>query len=158
MKSGAWYVAGFVIAFVYFYVYAVNYVRGEDVLAHANESPFAARQFAGLPWGRPQRRRQSPPSQGGPPPPLPLPARQAPPPPGPPPQAPQPVAAQPIYPQLSWSYHNYTSMTTYLRHVSTIYSNLTALYSIGQSVQGMTSYSSAAAALILLTSATLHAK
>ena len=27
-------------------------------------------------------------------------------------------------------------MTTYLRHVSTIYANLTALYSIGQSVQG----------------------
>ena len=28
MKTGAWYVAGFVIAFVYFYVYAVNYIRG----------------------------------------------------------------------------------------------------------------------------------
>ena len=27
-------------------------------------------------------------------------------------------------------------MTTFLRHVSTIYANLTALYSIGQSVQG----------------------
>ena len=42
----------------------------------------------------------------------------------------------PIKPQLSWAYHNYTSMTHFLRHVSTIYSNLTALYSIGQSVQG----------------------
>ena len=34
MKTGAWYVAGFVIAFVYFYVYAVNYIRGvraEDI-------------------------------------------------------------------------------------------------------------------------------
>lgn len=41
----------------------------------------------------------------------------------------------PIFPRLSWQYHNYTSMTTFLRHVSTIYSNLTALYSIGQSVQ-----------------------
>ena len=29
----------------------------------------------------------------------------------------------------------FSSMTTYLRHVSTIYANLTALYSIGQSVQ-----------------------
>ena len=38
--------------------------------------------------------------------------------------------------RLSWDYHNYTSTTTFLRHVSTIYSNLTALYSIGQSVQG----------------------
>ena len=28
MKTGTWYVCGFVIAFVYFYVYAVNYVRG----------------------------------------------------------------------------------------------------------------------------------
>ena len=43
---------------------------------------------------------------------------------------------QPIHPRLSWDYHNYTSMTTFMRHVSTIYSNLTALYSIGQSVQG----------------------
>ena len=42
----------------------------------------------------------------------------------------------PRFPNLSWQYHNYTSMTTFLRHVSTIYSNLTALYSIGQSVQG----------------------
>ena len=30
---------------------------------------------------------------------------------------------------------NVCSMTTFLRHVSTIYANLTALYSIGQSVQ-----------------------
>ena len=28
MKAGVWYVAGFVVAFVYFYVYAVNYIRG----------------------------------------------------------------------------------------------------------------------------------
>ena len=28
MKAGAWYVAGFVVAFIYFYVYAVNYIRG----------------------------------------------------------------------------------------------------------------------------------
>lgn len=28
MKAGVWYVCGFVIAFVYFYVYAVNYIRG----------------------------------------------------------------------------------------------------------------------------------
>lgn len=42
---------------------------------------------------------------------------------------------QPLFPRLSMQYHNYTSMTTFLRHVSTIYANLTALYSIGQSVQ-----------------------
>ena len=28
MKTGVWYVLGFVIAFVYFYVYATNYIRG----------------------------------------------------------------------------------------------------------------------------------
>ena len=43
----------------------------------------------------------------------------------------------PVTPKLSWAYHNYTSMTHFLRHVSTVYSNLTALYSIGQSVQGI---------------------
>ena len=43
--------------------------------------------------------------------------------------------SQVVHPRLTWQYHNYTSMTTFLRHVSTIYSNLTALYSIGQSVQ-----------------------
>ena len=49
----------------------------------------------------------------------------------------QTIAArqQVVHPRLTWQYHNYTSMTTFLRHVSTIYSNLTALYSIGQSVQ-----------------------
>ena len=28
MKPGRWYICGFVVTFVYFYVYAVNYVRG----------------------------------------------------------------------------------------------------------------------------------
>ena len=28
MKSGAWIVGGFVVTFIYFYVYAVNYIRG----------------------------------------------------------------------------------------------------------------------------------
>jgi len=31
MKTGTWYVAGFVVAFIYFYVYAVNYIRGEEI-------------------------------------------------------------------------------------------------------------------------------
>ena len=66
--------------------------------------------------------------------------RNQPPPPPPPPQQQQQQHHHqqlvPRFPQLSWDYHNYTSMTTFLRHVSTVYSNLTALYSIGQSVQG----------------------
>ncbi len=36
MKTGTWYVAGFVIAFVYFYVYAVNYVRGDPLPDHGS--------------------------------------------------------------------------------------------------------------------------
>lgn len=92
MKTGTWYVAAFVVAFVYFYVYAVNYVRGAVVTGKAD-----------LPYFREDRQLRQ---QNG------------------------------VYPRLSWQYHNYTSMTTFLRHVSTIYSNLTALYSIGQSVQG----------------------
>ena len=38
MKTGTWYVCGFVVAFVYFYVYAVNYVRGVRG-ASVHESP-----------------------------------------------------------------------------------------------------------------------
>ena len=37
MKTGTWYVAGFVIAFVYFYVYAVNYVRGDPLPDHGRQ-------------------------------------------------------------------------------------------------------------------------
>ncbi len=31
MKTGTWYVYGFVVTFIYFYVYAVNYVRGSPI-------------------------------------------------------------------------------------------------------------------------------
>jgi len=79
------------ITFVYFYIYAVNYVRGGALPAGLIED---RQGYLG------------------------------------------PGIQQPIFPQLSMQYHNYTSMTTYLRHVSTIYSNLTALYSVGQSTQG----------------------
>jgi carboxypeptidase M len=91
MKPGKWYMCTFVITFLYFYIYAVNYVRGAEL----QHSTFSQRQgYLG------------------------------------------PGVQQPIFPQLNMQYHNYTSMTTFLRHVSTIYANLTALYSIGQSVQG----------------------
>ena len=29
MKAGSWYICGFVVTFVYFYVYAINHIRGE---------------------------------------------------------------------------------------------------------------------------------
>jgi len=140
MKTGAWYVAGFVIAFVYFYVYAVNYIRGVradeielDPVTNIQDFHQRLRRQSGFPNLRPAH--HAPHHQ------IPLPAAQ---------QKSlrrndnnnqynnqrQSFNRQPIHPRLSWDYHNYTSMTTFLRHVSTIYANLTALYSIGQSVQG----------------------
>jgi len=38
--------------------------------------------------------------------------------------------------QLDFNYHNYEEMTTWLKQFSAVYTNLTALYSIGKSVQG----------------------
>jgi len=183
-------VAGFLVVFVYFYVYAVQYFRGvraDDVterqvvdLEHLDEflNQFRPKRQAGertaavpgpvLPNSAPSASRLPPP-----PPPIrrgqsvnsqkskfmrrrlrpqqPQRLRQR--------KRPQQQRAQPrqgqfdgqryaqrrqqqsvapsgIVPKLSWQYHNYTSMTTFLRHVSTIYPNLTALYSIGKSVQG----------------------
>lgn len=113
MKTGTWYVAGFVVVFVYFYVYAVNYMRGVRADSLPPNYPGAPlrpghhKVWAGIPAAHAQKR------QG---------------------QFERPQ--QPVFPRLSFQYHNYTSMTTFLRHVSTVYSNLTALYSIGQSVQG----------------------
>jgi hypothetical protein len=116
MKTGTWYVAGFVVVFIYFYVYAVNYmrgVRGDPVRpryeADDNPMPLGVRAPNNL-WGSLSQGLQK--RQGG--------YRDQ----------------QPVFPRLSFQYHNYTSMTTFLRHVSTVYANLTALYSIGQSVQG----------------------
>ncbi|CAG7825270.1 unnamed protein product [Allacma fusca] len=39
-------------------------------------------------------------------------------------------------PPLSFDYHNYDAMTAYLRAVNGVYPNLTALYSVGKSVNG----------------------
>lgn len=39
-------------------------------------------------------------------------------------------------PALDFNYHNYEDMTTFLRSVNAAYPNITALYSIGRSVQG----------------------
>lgn len=143
MKAGVWYVCGFVVAFVYFYVYAVNYIRGVrgDV---TNDPVLTVDEFhrrIGKQFGFPDPLKQLPLAGSD---------RNL-------KRKPNDLRSQqPIYPRLvdssgtflldiaqpflffrlSFDYHNYTSMTTFLRHVSTIYPNLTALYSIGQSVQG----------------------
>jgi murein tripeptide amidase MpaA len=118
MKTGTWYVAGFVVVFIYFYVYAVNYMRG--VRADAIPSRYASESNNPLPLGVRSPHRVWP----G----IPQAIQKR--------QGSQYRDQQPVFPRLSFQYHNYTSMTTFLRHVSTVYSNLTALYSIGQSVQG----------------------
>ena len=118
MKTGTWYVAGFVVVFIYFYVYAVNYMRG--VRADAIPSSYASESNNPLPLGVRSPHRVWP----G----IPQAIQKR--------QGSQYRDQQPVFPRLSFQYHNYTSMTTFLRHVSTVYSNLTALYSIGQSVQG----------------------
>lgn len=38
---------------------------------------------------------------------------------------------------ITFNYHNYDKMTKFLRHTTSKYPSLTALYSIGKSVQGM---------------------
>jgi len=135
MKAGVWYVLGFLVMFIYFYVYAVNYIRG----VRADEIPDPVRTVQDFhDRVAKQLGKRPPPNLGvNPSHQLPLPALRQ--------QQSQrrndggvdPRTIQkPVHPRLSWDYHNYTSTTTFLRHVSTIYSNLTALYSIGQSVQG----------------------
>jgi len=113
MKPGGWYLIVFVTTFLYFYIYAVNYVRGAEVPRHPEELKThylegeVKEHLDKILRDNVETRRT---------------ARQD--------------VQQPLFPKLSMQYHNYTSMTTFLRHVSTIYANLTALYSIGQSVQG----------------------
>lgn len=135
MKAGVWYVLGFLVMFIYFYVYAVNYIRG----VRADEIPDPVKTVQDFhDRVAKQLGKRPPPNLGvNPSHQLPLPALRQ--------QQSQrrndggidPRTIQkPVHPRLSWDYHNYTSTTTFLRHVSTIYSNLTALYSIGQSVQG----------------------
>ena len=47
------------------------------------------------------------------------------------------AAAESVQP-LDFNYHNYEVMSAWLKQFSAVYSNLTALYSIGKSVQGTT--------------------
>ena len=129
MKAGMWYCGGFMILFTYFYVYAVNYFRGIkadddhslvrrdlhslpsllDQYRTVHRSERAAQQaFAGPPLARRQRpahqRLQNRQGlfgggQGGP-------------------QYGRYPQRRKLEPELSWQYHNYTSMTYFLRHVS----------------------------------------
>lgn len=46
------------------------------------------------------------------------------------------ASARDLGPELEFNYHDYEQLTRYLRAVSAKYPALTALYSIGKSVQG----------------------
>ena len=127
MKAGMWYVGGFMVLFVYFYVYAVNYFRGvkaDDDLEFSR----VRRDLRSLPdlldeyrlqkrqaltpgpvrrhFAAPHQQRRAQERQGlfgggggnyG---------------------RPRYPAKRKLEPDLSWEYHNYTSMTYFLRHVS----------------------------------------
>ena len=128
MKAGMWYVGGFMVLFVYFYVYAVNYFRGvkadddlelsrvrrdlrslPDLLDEYRLQKRQAltpgpvrRQFAAPHQQRRAQERQGLFGGGG----------------GGNYGRPRYPAKRKLEPDLSWEYHNYTSMTYFLRHVS----------------------------------------
>jgi len=114
MKTAVWYTSTFFVIFVYLYVYLVQYIRGAEI------RPPPSRRI-GVDWTA---------LKGGTlPPPI---FRDTPFTPAHPPPAGVPAPAP-----LDFSYHNYEQMTDWLKQFTASYSNLTALYSIGKSVQGI---------------------
>ena len=83
MKTGGWYISLLVITFIYFYIYAVNYVRGAVLPDQADGSKFSQDFFKQETMKMYREARQ-----GG---------RQV-----------QGGLQQPIFPRLSMQYHNYT--------------------------------------------------
>ena len=98
MKTAVWYTSTLFVIFIYFYIYLVQFIRGEEVPLSPRNAPQLRRIIENQPkWN--------------------------------------PASVQP----LDFSYHNYEVMTNWLKQFSDVYSNLTALYSIGKSVQGIAS-------------------
>lgn len=157
MKTAVWYTSTFVVIFVYLYVYLVQFIRGAEIRPPLRfHQPLRSRLGAPPPVPSLPHVGSSAVWPAGPgvipPPPA---QRHLPPP--PPPAAifadymsPTPgnmavsssisVSTAPIQPPapnpLDFSYHNYEDMTTWLKHFSASNPDLTALYSIGKSVQG----------------------
>lgn len=155
MKTAVWYTSTFVIIFVYLYVYLVQFIRGAEI-----RPPPVGHQLLRSRLGAPPPVPSHPaavgpvplwptgngPSLGGPPPPPHH--RQLPPPPAavfadymnPTVASSVSVSSAPVQPAppkpLDFSYHNYEDMTVWLKHFSASNPDLTALYSIGKSVQG----------------------
>ena len=152
-----WYTSTFVVIFVYLYVYLVQFIRGAEI----RSSHYPLRSRLGVPpplVQSPPPLTWSPPSAGSVP--------MLSPPPAPPSavfsdylnpgglassghqqmavsssMSVGAVGAVPHPPEnpfkpLDFSYHNYDDMTAWLKAFSTSHPDLTALYSIGKSVQG----------------------
>ena len=62
MKAGVWYVLGFVVMLVYFYVYAVNYIRG----VRADELPDPVKTVQDFHERVAKQLGKAPPGGGGP--------------------------------------------------------------------------------------------
>ena len=85
MKAGSWYLVVFVATFLYFYIYAVNYVRGAVVPLHPDEEAELGAGLAGyLEQSVQELYRQGRQGSLG------------------------PGVQQPVFPRLSMQYHNYT--------------------------------------------------
>ena len=91
MKPGGWYLIVFVTTFIYFYIYAVNYVRGANVPPHPDQlKTHQLESEAQQHLDRIVRQiEESAESDGG--------ARSA-----------RQDTQQPLFPRLSMQYHNYT--------------------------------------------------
>ena len=157
MKTAVWYTSTFVVIFVYLYVYLVQFIRGAEI-----RPPLRLHQPLRSRLGAPPPPLPPPPPLSVTQPvwpagPLPPPSqRHVPPPPPPPavfsdymiPTGPGhlavassiAVSSAPVQPPapkpLDFTYHNYEDMTNWLKHFSASNPDLTALYSIGKSVQG----------------------
>ncbi len=138
MKTAVWYTSTFVVVFVYLYVYLVQYIRGAEIRAPPHTPLRRIGPNAGSPAGPPSGSPWNGPR-------MPFhPNANA----GPGQVAPSAyrdhliaasvaaAAVVPAPPPLDFEYHDYERMTDWLKQMSAAYPNLTALYSIGKSVQG----------------------
>ena len=148
MKTAVWYTSTLIVTFIYLYCYLVHLIRGAEI---RHLQPPALRRIGdpSIPpnWSAikavgqhqlfaPQGIPQSPPVavyRDY------LPSASAPPVTGAPSIAYENIVpvSPPAPPPLDFEYHNYDQMTDWMKKFSAAYSNLTALYSIGKSVQGM---------------------
>ena len=143
MKTAVWYTSTLVVTFIYLYCYLVHLIRGAEI---RHLQPPALRRI-GDPSIQPAPHWSASIKPFAPPAAVYrdyLPSAAS----SPAVIAPQPQTAISTYehpavpvtppapPLLDFNYHNYDQMTDWLKQFSAAYSNLTALYSIGKSVQG----------------------